>query len=478
MIPLRVMFPRRLRAAALFLTIVGLIILMSSGCTEEGPVGPAGPPGNNLMDPAIMPAVISTMPANGSTGPFDLYSPGTYSRPNFVVQFNKLINTLTPMPVSVQGFNRPQRVVLYQQYYPIRVLPRTTLNGPYDDVLAFNIDDSANYERSTYHIGSSYTITIDTSLVDINGNHLQQQYHFSFTPEPYFRATYFYPADGSVNVSRSLTIYVYFNSPVDSSIISSLHIDPPISGLWLLRTYDSLSVVFQPTMYPTYGTRYTLSVDPNAHDAEGHQVPSQASSRFRTVDLTITSTYPSDGSTLTDLSSYVVANFNGPIDTGSIRRAFSISPSVPGSLSPSTYYSYFYPDADLSPSTRYTVTFSTALMSIDSFHLAAPYSWSFTTDRFRVSNTFPSPGSIDVYRYSTMEIDFNGKIDTASGRSAFHISPSVGGTLYTFERYLLFYPSPAMDPLTKFTVTIDSTLRTRSGYTLGTPYTFSFTTGQ
>ncbi len=462
-------------------TIFILALVLSAGCTKEGPVGPPGATGEtDLMDPAIMPAVISTMPADRSTGPFQLYAPGLSSQPNFVIQFNKLINTLAlrPTTVTVQGFTRPQNVRLYQIYYPIFSRPRGVLNGPYDNVLAFIIYDSASYSRTPYHIGSSYTITIDTSLVDINGNHLQQQSHFSFTPEPYFRSTYLYPADGSMNVSRSVYPTVTFNSPVDTSIRSSLHISPAVSGVWQIQSYDSMTAIFQFSTLFSYGTLYTISVDGNAHDAEGHPIHAGASAQFRTVNFTVGYVSPPNGSTDVSPSANIYASFNGPVDTGSIRAAFSISPPVRGLLLLSSYSVSFYPDSGFNPSTQYTATFSTALMSIDSVHLAAPYTWSFTTDQFQITYTYPTSGEIDVYRYNALQVAFNARIDTASIRPAFHISPPVGGTFSFGDSYILFYPYPSLAPLTTYTVTVDSTVRTQSGRTLGSPYTFSFKTGQ
>ena len=218
----------------IFLLIAGLI----PGCTKEGPAGPPGPSGggNDLLNPAIQPRVVSTLPADGSTGPYDLFAPGEDSyKPHVILQFNKLINTgdiqQQPPTITVQGFDRPVRVVLLQSYY----LPKSFkpyVNGPFDNVLAFSIIDSITWGGAIYQIQKGYTLTVNPSLEDVNSNHLGVPYHFSFTPEPYFRSTSIYPPNQSTRVSRGSYTAIMFNSAINTGILPSLHISPPLPGQW------------------------------------------------------------------------------------------------------------------------------------------------------------------------------------------------------------------------------------------------------
>src|SRR5262245_52302643 len=85
---------------------VALLAISFAGCTDDNPTGPSQ---DSLLDPHIQPRVIGTYPPSHGTGPFELFVPGDYLKPHFVVQFNKLID-LTEFErdwFSIEGFDRP-----------------------------------------------------------------------------------------------------------------------------------------------------------------------------------------------------------------------------------------------------------------------------------------------------------------------------------------------------------------------------------
>jgi hypothetical protein len=94
----------------------------------------------------------------------------------------------------------------------------------------------------------------------------------------------------------------------------------------------------------------------------------------------VTGISPQNGSTEVGLQPYIYVYTSGPIDTSTIRTAFSISPAVSG-----VFYTYqqnafeFSPSAALQPYTVYTVTISTALKSPTGVPLEAAYTSSFAT---------------------------------------------------------------------------------------------------
>jgi len=463
-----------------FIAMIGI----NSGCTKEGPAGPPGPINDNdLMDPAILPRVISTSPLDGSTGPYNLFDPGDGSaKAYFIVQFNKLIYTAdlwsNYSAFTVRGFNRPVVVRLFPEYrYPVK--NRTIQNGPYDNVLSFVIYDSAAYYGMIrYEIGKIYSVAVDTSLKDINNNHLTHPYIFSFIPEPYFRAAGIYPRNNSIDVYRDASISIAFNSPIDQNMLSSIHITPLISGRWQISIYDSLTAVFSHLEPFDYNTAYTITIDGNAHDAAGHIIRSGVSSTFKSSQFKVTSYYPSPNSTVNNLNSSIEISLSYPADTASMRRAFSVLPNTYGYLYLTSTGLSYYPIDGLIPNARYTVTLSTELMSSDSIHLSAPFSFSFTTGKFRITDSYPYDGSTGNSRYSTTYIYFNGKIDTGSVRTAMHISPNVPVSLSMSEQSCFFYPVSPYSAMTVYTVTVDSTVRSKTGYTMSAPYAFSFKTGE
>ncbi len=466
---------------SLFFLVCCFIVLFSSGCTKEGPAGPPGD--DNLSNPAVKPTVIFTLPGNGGTGPFNnLYNGNTYPRlPHFVVRFNKLMNKLLLQNtlITVQGSDRPVYVYFFSDYYYKDGVRKTSSN--YDDILAFSIRDSVNFFREVYQIGKSYTVTLHPGLEDINGNLTESSYQFSYTPEPYFRVRSINPRNGTSNVSPGQLVYVNFNSIIDATIFPYLHLTPAVEGRWTIDSYDSTYVTFRPANGKlAFNQNYTVTVDPTAKDRDGNLINAAFSSSFHVQPFRISSTSPSDGTTnvyprTTEISIYL----NGPLDTSTVRSAFSISPSPGGSLGINSYgnISYYCPNG-LNPQTTYIVSLSAAIKSTDGTPLQSPYQFSFTTQPFRVIYTYPDNGQTLVPVQTSIGMNFNAGLDTGSVRGAFSISPPVSG-MFTFYYYgsdsFNYYPN-SLSANTTYTVTVSTALKTRGGSYLPEPYTFSFKT--
>lgn len=77
----------------------------------------------------------------------------------------------------------------------------------------------------------------------------------------------------------------------------------------------------------------------------------------------------------------VEVDFNIPMDAESINKAFNISPSTNGKIimNPDLDEWTFVPDTLLNWSTKYTITIDTSAANLLGAHLAAPYSFAFTT---------------------------------------------------------------------------------------------------
>ena len=269
--------------AAFFVNSIPFIALLTffsfSGCTKEGPAGPQGPPGGeDLTNPAVQPKVIFTYPSTTATGPFDIYNRGEgSSKPHFVVRFNKLmsVHSLLPGKVTCRGFDRPVSVVLNRPYFA---------GEDYLDIMSFVIVDSAyQYIKMNYRLGQTYTIAIDSTLEDINGNYLGHRITFSFKPEPSFRVLAISPRDGSKDVERSSTPTIIFNSPIDTSIVAFVGFSPQPGGTWTISQYDSFAVLFLLRNPLAYDSSYTVSVGAGARDVHRNQISRAITSTFTTT---------------------------------------------------------------------------------------------------------------------------------------------------------------------------------------------------
>jgi hypothetical protein len=466
------------------LLVTASIMLSLSGCKTENTVTDSGG-GGSLLDPHVMPRVIATYPDNGTTGPFGLFTMHqNYTTPHFIIQFNKVINTLAfgSNWISVQGFDRPVlvRPLLRYYYYPLRKTSQSS-DEILTNVVGFSVFDSLGSQGlKQYRLGQTYTVTANAALEDFNENHLQQPYQFSFTPEPYFRFLSSSPRDGEQSVRPWSTLSISFNSPINANLFSSLQMVPPVPGRWFILD-DSSSADFQhPRPFP-FNTSITVSVNAGAVDGEGHLIHSPASFTFKTKPFEVTGTYPQQlGQFPLGLTQAVQINFSGPIDTSTVRNAFSISPDVGISLIPYSEVIFFRPSGEFKANTAYIVTLGTGLQGDDGTPLTTPVSLSFTTDRFHMSGTNPSNGSDGVDRGTVIYVYFNSLIDTGSVRSSFSVTPSTAGT-FDFDTpptdRFGFRPNTHLAAYTIYTVTISGAMRSGGGNTLGSPNEFSFGTG-
>jgi hypothetical protein len=245
------------------LLIFVLAFLLLSGC--KGPAGPTGPAGASgteaLTDSSVALKVIWTFPANGQVGPISNLGN------EISIRFNKILNVSTvnqsiQISPSNTGYAR---------------IDTNNISVPTGDLISFSLlYDSSN----VWDIGQIYTITVLSTLKDINGNTLSTPYNFSFTPEPYFRVTYIYPNNGAVGISRNPDVSFEFNNRIDfSSFQASISIFPAISGTWNnVGNYVYLSSSSQLSA----NTVYTVTLGIGMKDAQGRTLSAPYTFSFTT----------------------------------------------------------------------------------------------------------------------------------------------------------------------------------------------------
>ena len=460
------------------MSVIAIFFLV--GCKDSLKTTVVSGGDGDLSNPSIQPQVVFTLPSSGSTGPFKVFNPGDgVALPSFVIQFNKLMSTYSIQTGTIicSGFDKPVRIALHSQSaYPVYKMGKV---AAYDDVLEFDVRDSSSNSRMYYEVGKTYSVTVNTSIEDINGNHLLQPYTFSFTPEPYFRVVTTYPANGTKDILPAYTYaYVVFNNIVSPDAASLLQLSPAVGGKWSVQG-NSRYISFISTSPFNFNTTYTLIVPSTVKDQDGHALHESVASTFTTTGFRVSSTSPANGEENVT-HTYLYFNFTGALDTGSVRSAFNISPYVAGTFQ---FYNssqfQFLAENGFSMNTKYTITLSPSLQSASGVTLS-PYSMSFTTAPFQVDYSYPSDGSTDVSLNNAINIQCNAFVDTASARSAFSISPATAGTfqLYRNSNSFSFMPINGLLPGTKYSVTISTALRTLQGDVLSSPYSFSFTTDQ
>ena len=351
------------------LIVVIMLGLAGTGCT--GPAGPQGPPGvDALTDPNIKPQVIDTYPPSNSQGPYEglLY-------PQVQIRFNKLMDPSSVKRAIIISANDDNSRADTGKFLAVG-----------GDMFLIGVIDSASYPSIyRWKVGRTYSVSISTSAKDINGDSLQPPFSMTFVPEPYFRVVSITPRNGTMNVPFQYPITLSFNSRVDTSILSSIHISPTLSVEWNYCRFESfidstcINISYEAGFVER--TLYTVTVETTAQDIEGYHLPQQFSSSFSTVPFRIASTYPTNGSTNVSLNIPIVVSCTVPIDTGTVRTSFRIDPGIGGnfSLTDGSRDFSFSVISNFAPMTMYTVTVDATLRSKNGTMLASPYVVTFTT---------------------------------------------------------------------------------------------------
>ncbi len=424
-----------------------------------------------LNDPAVMPVALYTFPGAGSVGPYDGFAT------TVTVRFNKFMDYATLHRAvhwsSPAGDVRSDTsVVTLNQGDVASISPiRTNLGIPF-----------------RFRIGMQYTLNIDASARDVNGNALTVPLSLTFTPEPHFRVKSMTPAAGAVNVNSGL-IQVNFNAAVDTSIHSQIIISPPTPGLWHYPgsgaiVSDSSQILFQSNLPMLTGVFYSMTIGAGAKDRDGNTLSGGFSSSFSTIPFVITQVNPTDGATgLSTATRTIQFTFSDAIDTSTVRSSFSISPAIAGKI---TFVANnmrvftFVASADLQPLTVYTVAIDTSLHSATGARMPQKFTSSIATGAARGLILFTAPGDGDTSMTSSgrFVVVFSSPIDTQSVLTAFVMTPPAQGLL-TFANNglaLIFSPIATYLPLTTYRVTLDTSLASVSGVHLTSPYTTSFRT--
>ena len=148
-------------------TIILICAMLAFAC--EGPMGPSGPGLGSLSDPSIMPKVIYSYPLGSSVGPYpELYQFNCgwewctwYSQ--FQVRFNKFMD-LSSVRWAVR---------LSSPFGDIRADTNFIISVG-GDVFILNPVDSLGYRYGfRFRIGATYTLGVDSTARDINGNLLR-----------------------------------------------------------------------------------------------------------------------------------------------------------------------------------------------------------------------------------------------------------------------------------------------------------------
>ena len=296
------------------------------------------------------------------------------------------------------------------------------------------------------------------------------------------------PASNAADVPINSTVAATFNEAVQPGTINFTLTGSSGSAVTGTVAYSSSNNTLTVTPYAAlaYSTTYTATISA-AQSSSGVPMTAPVTWSFTTTALTlpaITSEAPAPTASGVAVSSPVTATFNEAVQSSTISFTLTNSAGIPmaGTVAynSSTKIATFNPSAALAYGTVYTATVSGAKDTAGD-SMAAPVTWSFTTDAVQptVSSHTPASGATGVAVSSPVTAIFNEAVQ--SGTITFTLTPGGGPAVMGSVSYnsatdtATFTPSASLASNTTYTASIAGAKDT-AGDPMSGPITWTFTT--
>jgi len=226
--------------------------------------------------------------------------------------------------------------------------------------------------------------------------------------------------------------------------------------------------------------------------------PPPSSGSSDTTPPTVSDTSPSNAATGVALNSSISATFSEPMTNSTLSTAsFKLAPAAGGAAvtgvvvvngNTAMFVPSFAPSNNLTPSTQYTATITTAAKDAAGNALAASYAWSFTTGTApditppTVSTISPARGATGVATNSSVSATFSEAMTNSTlNETSFTLvtttgGGTIGGTITVNGNTARFTPFGPLVASTQYTATISAGVTDAAGNPLAADFTWNFTT--
>lgn len=435
-------------------TFLLAVVVLFTGCEKDDFVETVG----------VCPVVIATTPVDGAIGiPLDQkitatfneeMDPATFSGASFTVQDNAPINGT----ISFSGV-------------------------------------TATFTPSTpLAINTTYTAVIKSTVKDLNGNALQEDYVWAFSTgallTPMIVSTD--PAADEADVFLNKVVNATFNMAMDATTIntSSFSLKQGTTAVAGTVTYLGTKAFFTPTNALIASTEYTATITTDAKNLDGTPITGNYVWKFKTGTVTapkVISTDPLDQATNVVLNKVVSANFDVSMDPLTITNlTFTLKQGttpVAGVVSYAGTTAKFTPTIALLPNVEYTATITNGAKNVQGIPLANNYVWKFKTETPATPHvilTNPTNNETNVALNKTITATFDMPMDPLTITNAtFTVkngASNVAGTVSYLGTVATFVPNANLLGGTVYTATITTGAKNLGGIALATNYVWNFTT--
>jgi len=314
----------------------------------------------------VCPLVILTDPANLATGvPLDKIITATFNEP---------MNPVTITPASM---------ILQSSAKGVQDLSGSLTYDGNSEMMSFK-------PNAKLLAGTTYTVTILSTVKDLTGNALQENYVWTFstgaTISPLVTSTD--PANNATAVVLNKTITASFNQAMDPLSITSSTFTLKQGTATVAGTvsYSGTTASFKPTSALTSSTVYTGTINTGVKNAAGTAMANDYVWNFTTGTISapkVNSTDPLSLATGVALNKVVSAVFSEAMDpltiTAMSYTLMSGTTPIAGTVNYSGTTATFTPTGGLVSGNTYTATITTAAKNVAGVTLANNYVWTFST---------------------------------------------------------------------------------------------------
>jgi hypothetical protein len=305
-------------------------------------------------------------------------------------------------------------------------------------------------------------------------------------------------ANGATNVPINTKVGVFFTEPMNPSTLNTstftlMQGSTPVSGT---VNYNGSGLTFTPAATLTPNTFYTATITTGAQDMSGKALANPYVWSWTTgsaPDVTppmVVSTINANGATNVSTNTKVGAFFTEAIDPSTITSTtFTLmqgTTPVAGTVKGVAFAVTFTPTSYLTANTVYTATLTTGVKDMAGNALAAPYTWSWTTNAVpditppTVSSTIPVNNGTSMSINSALAAVFSEAMDPSTVSSATFTlmqgTTLIPGTVTYLGMTAAFVPTTPLAYNTVYTAAINTGVQDLAGNDMAANYQWSFTT--
>lgn len=333
-------------------------VLMFAGCQKD----------TFKEEVGLCPLVLSTTPDNNQTD--------VSLTQKIIITFNKEIDpaSISDKSITVEGPSEITGTVSYSGVIAT-FTPATPLTT-----------------------STTYTGRVKTSVKDVQGNALQEEYAWAFstsaTITPIVLSTD--PVNNSTGVILNKTLAAKFNVAMNPATINGNTFTVTQGGTTVTGSisYAGNDAYFNPIVNLAPNTLYTATITTGAENATGDRINNDYVWTFTTGKLTgpsVISTDPANNGANVPLNKVISVQFSELMDPATVNGSSFLltdgATAITGSIAYNNLTATFTPSSNLNSNTLYSATITTNAKNTTGAGLANDYNWSFTTSNMTFNPT-------------------------------------------------------------------------------------------